>query len=392
MLSAIAALYWITHSMMRPLVAPFALTLGLDPSAASLVVGAYAFLPFLLAIPTGSLADALGKGRLLQAGAVGMVASGALLVASDGIWLLMLAQVFAGLSSLAVWLAVQALVTLSEGESDDDRNRRLANFSFFVSGGQLAGPLLGGVIADVAGYRSSFFVYLVLSALLALLVGLTKRPSHKPKREKAPLREPLLGSYRVAFGLLGRRGVLLTVIVSFTALALIDLRISFYPIYLGDLGFSPSLIGALISTGGVFALFARPLLPSLLRRFGAGGVVALCLVPGALASGAAVLTESVVLLFVLVAVAGLALGVSQPLTLALTADYTEQETRGVGVGLRIMANRSALWVNPLLFGLLLTLVGMRPAFVCIALLMVTLSALVALALGRVEKERPKRPR
>jgi MFS family permease len=391
LLALVAGLYWVAHSMLRPLVAPFALSLGASPAVAGAAVGAFAFLPSLLAISTGFLGDFFGNRRLLQFGSAGMLASGMILVVSWEPGLLVLSQVVAGTAMLAMWLAIQSLMTfLATGEgSVDERNRRITNLSLFVSGGQLLGPLLGGFVADVAGYRSSFAVFLGLSAVLVGAVQLTSDPV-APQKEDGPdgarsLGSRVLGSHRTALDLVRQPGVFLTAAVSFLALFLIDLRVAFFPVYLVEIGFSPFLIGGLISTGGVCAFLARPLLPALLRRFRTSGIVGVSLVVGAFAIGAVALTEELWALFALAAAGGVALGFTQPLTLAMISDYTPRENRGIGVGLRVMANRSAQWADPLMFSLLLPLVGIRLTFVYLALAVAALSLLVALALSRLEK-------
>ncbi|WP_165874207.1 MFS transporter [Rubrobacter taiwanensis] len=388
-LALVAGLYWVAHSMLRPLIAPYALTLGASPLTAGLAVGAFSLLPSLLAIATGFLGDFFGNRRLLQFGSAGMVASGVLLVLLDGPGLLILSQVIAGTGMLAMWLAIQSLMTFlaTETGSVDERNKRITNLSLFVSGGQLAGPLLGGFVADAAGYRSSFAVFLMLSGLVALASQQIRDPV-PPQREQdaGDFGRRLLNSHRVALDLLRQQGVFLTAAISFLALFLIDMRIAFFPVYLGEVGFSPLWIGLLLSTSGAFAFLSRPILPALLRRLRTSLVVGFSLVTGALAIGSVALTETLWALFALAAVAGAALGFTQPLTLALISDHTPKENRGIGVGLRVLANRSATWIEPLAFSLLLSLVGIRPTFVYLALAIAGLSLIVALALSRLEKK------
>lgn len=389
--------------MLRPLIAPYALDLGASTLVAGAAVGAFSLLPSLLAIVTGYLGDFFGNRRLLQFGTVGMVASGVLLVAAADTTALIISQVVGGTAMLAMWLAIQSLMTMlaTQSGSVDDRNRHITNLSLFVSGGQLLGPLLGGLVADLAGYRSAFAVFLGLSAALVLAVQLIRNPVPPQSQEESvpesdadsgeqepPLWRRMLGSHRTALALIRQQGVFLTVAVSFLALFLIDMRMAFFPVYLGEVGFSPLWIGLLISTSGLCAFLARPVLPTILRRFGMSPVVGVSLVAGAAAIGSVALTESLWVLLLLAAAAGTALGFTQPVTLALISDYTPHRNRGIGIGLRVMANRSAQWVDPLMFTLLLSLVGIRQTFIYLALAIAALSVLVAFSLHRVEREKP----
>lgn len=379
-LGAFALAFWVSHTMLRPLLGPYAQELGLSAGQIGVVIGIQAIPAVLFAIPLGSALDRSGARRILAAGAGLMLAGGlVMLVAKDAVTLIV-AQVVLGFGTLGVWLTIQSLVTFASSDPAR-RSRSIANYSVCIVSGQLLGPLVGGAVADAFGYLASFAVFATVCVAL-VAAAFTRYPDRdfgaSPARADrhpdagaepiatapdSPPSEGRRSSHRDALVLLRHRGVLLTVVVSFLALFLVDLRMTFLPVLLGGIGWSPTAIGVLLSTSSACALLARPLFPAIVARFGTAAVVALCLVPGAFALGSFAATSETAVLFILAAFAGVSLGLAQPLTLSLTAEFTGPSQRGLAVALRVMANRLALWLSPMAFGVLVTVIGIRPAFV-----------------------------
>ncbi len=393
-LAVLAVIFWSAYTMMRPLVVLSVLDLGGTPEQASAALAAFAVLPTLLAIPLGSLTDRFGDKRFLVWGAGGMVAGGALMLL-ERVSLLVVGQVVVGVGSLAVWVALQAAATspVHVEESRQARNRRIATFSLFVAAGQLFGPLLGGWVAEALDYRASFAVFVLLSLLLVgvaprLVSGAGRPASTVAAGPGAPLAPALARSYADALRLLRRRGVALIILASFTALVVLDLRVAFHPMYLSDIGYSPLWVGVLLSAGAAFAFLAQPMFSLLVRRLPVAVLVGSVLGVGSATVAGVVFTESLAALLVLGAVNGFAVGLAQPLTLALLADYTDQAQRGLAAGVRSMANRLAQLVDPIAFGVLLAVVGTRAAFLTMGAGLLLLSLLVAVGFGRIRHARP----
>jgi MFS family permease len=386
--AALAVVYWSAHTMLRPLIAPSMLELGSTPGEASAALAAIAVLPTLLAIPIGSLTDRFGDRRVMAWGAVSMVAGGLLLLPAE-LGLAVAGQVVVGVGTMAAWVALQAAATspMQATETRDARNSRIATFSFFVAIGQLVGPLLGGSVAEAIDYRASFAVFVGLSVVLLAVTWWLPSAAHQPPSpDRASRTAPigrLTGSYADAFRLMRRRGVGLTVLASFVALVALDLRMAFHPIYLSDIGYSPVWVGALLSAAAGCAFLSRPVFTLLVRRLPSSVLVGLVLGLGSATVGAVVLTESIGVLFVLAALNGLALGLAQPLTLALMAEHTDQAERGLAAGVRSMGNRLAQLVDPIAFGILLAVVGTQSAFLVMGSALLLLSVVTAVAFARL---------
>lgn len=354
--------------MIRPLIAPFAVREGAGSLTVALILAAQAVPAAALALPVGRLADRWGYRRLAAAGALLTCGGGALLAVPGGPPVLILAQAVVGVGGVAVWLAVQGwMIARDRGESLAARDRRLANYSLVVLGGQLAGPVAGGAVAEAIGTRGAFACFAVLGALdvlCALLVADPQRADGTPPGRTPP--GSLWSSYQAAAGMLRAPGMALTLVVSFCAAGLLDLRTSFQPLYFQALGLSPLVIGVVLSASTAAGAVSRPVLLVLLRRLRIGTVAVLALVPGAVAVGLVPQVTGLPVIFLLAVVTGLALGLAQPLTLRLTADITDPAQHGVAIGLRLLANRTARWLNPVLFGGLLAVAGLGGAFLLAA--------------------------
>lgn len=392
-LALISLTYWLANTMLRPLVAPYAASEGADPAMIGLILAASAVPAFVLAVPTGALTDRFGDRPFLIGGGALMAAGVGLYVAGAGFAAVAGGQALFGIGALAVWLCIQRLMIdggRSGEENDDDedggreeRDRRIATYSTLGVIGQLTGPALGGVLADHGGYHVAFAVLVGITVLMFAFTWAVPRPvrradaSGRVQRGARRVVRDVGRSYATAVDMMKGKGVVLTMAVSFVGLYLLDVRTAFQPLYFDSVGLSPSTTGYLLSLASVCALVARPLLVAMRRRMRSGTIVAVCLIPGALAVGSVVFVDDPVSLAVLSAVSGLSLGLTSPLTLSLTADFTSRDERGVGIGLRLVANRMSQWTNPALFSLLLAMVGIGPAFLVTTAALVVIAALVA---------------
>jgi MFS family permease len=365
--TASCGIYWLAYSITRPMIALYALDLGADPVAVGVVLAAFSLFPFLLAIPGGGMADLLGYGNVLRFGVCLMVASGALYLLSVHIWVLMAAQIVAGIGQMLVWLCIQALIINRKNKAMQDR--RLASFALYMTLGQLLGPLLAGLLADHFGFMTVFLVYGAASGLLVFTSWKCDVQAVRPwaqiqiSQMVRKLNVPRM--YKTSWQLVKHKGFLSTLLCTFIVLFIIDVRSSFLPVYLADIRFSNSEIGLMITLGALSGLLVKPLYPFLSKRLGYGKLLA-----GTFAVGLSLVLftpflKSEAAFVVLILISGLALALNQPLSLSMIAEHTPAKEKGLGVGIRLMANRLAFVLNPLLFGLFSSLYGLGASFLIV---------------------------
>ncbi|MDG4861956.1 MFS transporter [Streptomyces sp. T-3] len=144
-----------------------------------------AFGGFLIA--AGRAADLFGPKRILLAGLVIFtLASVGCGVADSGL-MVFASRAVQGLGAALVSPAALSLVTTSFGEGEA-RNKALGLWGAVSSGGAIAGQLLGGVLTDLAGWRSIFLINVPIgiAVIVAVVLYVAKDPAHAPERIDVP--------------------------------------------------------------------------------------------------------------------------------------------------------------------------------------------------------------
>jgi EmrB/QacA subfamily drug resistance transporter len=145
----------------------------------SWVVTIYAIAFAALLAPGGRIADVVGRRALLMAGAATFTIMSLVAALAPSLGVLLAARFLQGAGAAAMIPASLAVVL-----ADTPAERRAAAIGAWSGAGALAaaaGPAIGGVLVDVAGWRSVFFIN--LPAGLALLVGarLLAQPGVRPR-------------------------------------------------------------------------------------------------------------------------------------------------------------------------------------------------------------------
>jgi EmrB/QacA subfamily drug resistance transporter len=147
----------------------------------SWVVTIYAIAFAALLAPGGRIADVVGRRTLLMAGAATFTLMSLVAAVAPSLGVLLAARFVQGAGAATMIPASLAVVL-----ADTPPERRAAAIGAWSGAGALAaaaGPALGGVLVDAAGWRSVFFIN--LPAGLALVVGarLLARPGIRPQVE-----------------------------------------------------------------------------------------------------------------------------------------------------------------------------------------------------------------
>ncbi|MFC8566686.1 MFS transporter [Streptomyces sp. NPDC057245] len=147
-------------------------------SAAQWVVDGYMLTASSSLAAMGSLADRIGHRRMFTFGmaffAFWMAVSGL----SNSILLLDLARAVAGFGSGAALASITAIV--AQSFDDSARAKAFGLFGTFLGAGLAFGPMFGGALVNLWGWRSVFLVLAGASALVLLATPLL--PSPRPNR------------------------------------------------------------------------------------------------------------------------------------------------------------------------------------------------------------------
>jgi MFS transporter, DHA1 family, multidrug resistance protein len=355
----------------NPFFSLYAQELGASTFMIGLLVTLRALLPIFIAMPSGQLIDSIGPMRMLVFGTLCLLASMVLTFLATDLSLLLLSQLFLGTAIIVMASSFQVLVSAGERER---RNAAIKQYSMWMSGGTMLGPLLGGLVVSqfpvpLEGYRAAFEVASVATGVFLILLLVASRFYVHPASEATKLttRDILsvggvMASYRSGLHLTRHRPVQFGLTATFIIMYIQSLYMSFLPIFMDSFGFSVMVISAALTLKGLAGMLSRYLLGPLSKRFsneqiltGAGFIAAACVLLTPLAG------QSTVSMLILVVVMGGALGVNLPVSIMIMVDAIGEGERGRLMGLRLLVNRFSQMLSPAMFGLLGQVFGLTAA-------------------------------
>ncbi|WP_218172814.1 MFS transporter [Pseudomonas sp. B6002] len=315
-------------SIVNVALAPIAVALHSTITALQWVVGAYTLAFGGLLLVGGLLADRFGARRLYMTGLLLFTLASVLCGLADHGMTLVAARVLQGVG--AALLVPASLALINQAYQHDPGGRAAAIGVWAGCGGvaMAAGPLVGGVLIEVLGWRSIFLANLPLGLLA---VGLTTRVAVNAALAHGPG-----WGVRLALQLFGNRAFSACVAVSLvSALLLYGLMFLLSLYFQRTLGFSPLRTGAaflpltvLVSVGSLMAgkcvraFGSRWLIGSALLLYGTG--FALLLMSGS--------TPAYALLVVPLPLIGLAAGLITPAATAAMMNAVHPGQAGLAAG------------------------------------------------------------
>lgn len=342
----VALLLQAATAVARPMASYRALEIGMPASSLGIVAAAFAVAPVLLALSIGRRIDRHGEFPFLVGSTVGLAIATVLIATIAEPVALVASIALLGLSQLIFVVADQTLVGSRSPATTYDR--RFGNLSFVASFGQLIGPAAAGLIAgagDESGTRAAlwFGAALALAALPVIAWQWRRDPGLAvPRSDDDPERPPILTILRMP-------GMAPAMLASMTVLATLDVLTVYLPALGEERGISVATIGALLAVRAGASMASRLFLGSLVDRFGRERLMLGSLVVAAVA----VVLLAVVplpLMFPVMVVAGLTLGVCQPMTMSWVAARATPRARGTAMSLRLLGNRVGQVVIPLMAG------------------------------------------
>jgi MFS family permease len=202
-----------------PVVPLYAREFGVSQSAIGLTIAVYGLARFLVSMPTGWLADRLGRRWTLVLGEVATAAGNLLCGLSATYEQFLVFRFLAGAGSAMVLTSGQ--ISLADVATPANRGRVMGIYQGVFLFAVGFGPLPGGLLAERFGLSAPFFVFAALGGL-AGIVAFTQVPETRRLREKREKIEsdatgnqralPVVQQLRTLFS---RVGFLLISLVSF---------------------------------------------------------------------------------------------------------------------------------------------------------------------------------
>lgn len=337
----------------------------------------------------GNLIGRAGAVRVFRWGVV-LTAGGYLgLALAHNIYDLLLWRILTAVGYALSTLACQAYVV--ETTTAEKRTRAMSVFVGAVMVAAVCGSALGGVLADLVGYRSVFGGALLLALLsLSAFPGMSPREASKLPREDAEQALSIAASYRILATDRGFAAVML--LASIPAKLLFTGAVFFFtPLYLGNLGFDTATIGRCIMVYYLPMAFATPLTAWIADRYRlrlslvvGGGLIA------GLGGVAALFLQGIPA--VLVAMAGLGIGqvLATAPTFSLALAAGEAGVRQVGqanalAAIRVLERIGSV-AGPLFAGMLIVVAGYEKALAVLGGIVLAAALLLPLALRSTPAE------
>lgn len=254
------------HGMIIPTILVMPMTFGVPLGLAAQVITAHTLGRSTGPMPTGIIVDQLGTRSAMIIGPLILVIGALMAVTAPNFNIMLLAMFLAGAGD-SMWMSAREIAGVSLVRSEQ-RGRLMSGFMGISSSGMSLGPLLGGVITELLGFRLVFVVYTVL-AMMVLVVALTSAPKTSPREPKQTsglvdgrasgglfLWQHLLEWGRLLKEILPEHRATYAVLVFATTVMMFYRTVlqSMLPLYAAYLGYSAIQVGFLFSVPGIFVL------------------------------------------------------------------------------------------------------------------------------------------
>ncbi|MBS3736138.1 MAG: MFS transporter [Candidatus Bipolaricaulota bacterium] len=325
-----------------PYIPIFGREIGMPVALIGNLVLLYYLLQAVTRIPLGRLSDLIGHHKPILLGSLLYFSSALAFLASLKVWpLLFLGEVFLGLANSITWVTVPSYITSS--------SNALPVYSFSVGLGWLIGSPTGGYIKDAFGMKWVFITLLVVALVLIYLSwlfyfessDLTRRESVKDFIRMSSVSPstipiyPSMKSYLEGWRLLRSNSALLFAsLFSFIVFMTFGLGASVVPLYFSEIGIASFFIGILISIRVATSTFIKLTCRKLTKYFGDYKVLIVSTVVAGLFIVLVSLTEIFVFLAIFSGLWGLGSGLYLPIVFDIIGKNTEEEERGIAMGIR----------------------------------------------------------
>jgi multidrug resistance protein len=360
------------YGVVVPVLPLYAKTLGVSDFKLGVLFAAYAIALLLGSIPFGMLTDQYGRRPFILFGMFAMAGSFVFYALSNAYWMLLLGRVLNGFAGAATWSAALALV----GDRFDESEMG-SKMGFLISGmavGGIAGPLVGGFLADAFGYHSPFYAIAGACLVGGVITLFLQEDHHLVKQETSMLRQLV--------PLLRKRTVALACVITLVTTVGFGLLEPILPIYLKkNFKMSPADIGLVFGVMMLAYAVTSPLVGRLSDRVGRKPPILFGLALTAVLMPFLAVFKNVVAIFILMAALGATLVMFETPTLPLITDTLEGEAGyGTAFGMVNFFWSLGYAIGPLIGGAVYGWKGLLAAIAVYSIMLVPLLVLVAIAL------------
>jgi DHA1 family multidrug resistance protein-like MFS transporter len=362
-----------------PVTPLYAASFGVPDSAIGLTIAVYGLARFVSAVPTGHLADGIGRRNTLALGGF-VTVLGNLLCAIAPTYRLFLGARFVACAGAAL-IITAAQIVLADISTPALRGRFMGIYSGVFAFAVGAGPYPGGLLAERFGLNAPFYAYALVGSMVAVVAWLRVPETREVRGVAGASTRPLAmeGFVQQLRMLSGNTGFLLVCLIGLAAaVARTGAVFNVIPLMVSErLKLAPDQIGlglSLVSLGGLLLAYPSGVL---VDRFGRKTVI----VPATIGSGIAAAVFAFVPDFAwYLAACGFwscALGIASDAPGAYAADTAPRGMNAAVMSTYRMLSDAGYVLGPLVLGIIADRFGPPSALALASALLIVAAVLFA---------------
>lgn len=363
----------IGYGVVVPVLPLYAKQLGVSDFKIGFLFATYAIALLVSAIPMGMLSDRIGRKPFVLFGMFAMAGAFVFYALARTYAVLVVARVLDGLTAAATWSAGLALI--GDRLEGKDIGQKFGFAMAAAAVGAVAGPLIGGVMSDLAGYRSPYY----LIAGICLAGGVTALFLEKD----TPSKRHATTSFRdLLLPVLKNRIVLLACLIATITTFGFGLLEPILPLHLNTL-FKMSELGIGLIFGITMALLglASPLVGRLSDRVGRKLPIVIGLAATAVVTPAIAVARNLALVCILMGLIGITVAFFETPSFPLVIDTLQTGEEGgarygTAFGLLNLFWSLGYALGPIIGGAIMQASGLLAALLMDAAILVVLTVLV----------------
>jgi len=331
------------------------------------------FLTSFIATPFwGSLGDRYGRKIMVVRAIFGLAISQVLIGFSQNVEQLLVFRMLQG--AISGFIAA-ALALVSTNTPREKTGYALGVLQSSTAAGMVLGPFVGGLLADLIGYREIFFVTAALCAVGGVVVVLKVEELTRTSTEGRAY--SVFENYRLMFSDRRLRIVGLAFVVGQMSVLMIEpIFALFIESFQTDTEYIATLAGGIFSISGLFMVISAPWWGKRNDRKGYKKNLTIALCVTGVAYIGHILVANLVQLGLLRAFLGFARGAVLPTLYSLTSIYSPADRRG---GMMAIASSLVILGNmlgPIIGGFVAGHFGIHTSFIANSLMLLLLSGII----------------